>query len=106
MLLFLLGAMGMLHSDLPVGSAPRPDGAAREREGEMAGILQAEFPAGVGETSDPLLGFVSRLSQRRERSAKALSDVAIPASRFSPRFCYSYFALYGDPLLEKKADPY
>src|SRR5690606_21043309 len=24
----------------------------------------------------------------------------------SLRYCYSYFALYGDPLLEKHADPY
>src|SRR5262249_24705461 len=23
-----------------------------------------------------------------------------------PRYCYSYFALYGDPLLEKEADPF
>jgi hypothetical protein len=27
-------------------------------------------------------------------------------SRFSPRFCYSYFAIYGDPLLGPEADPY
>jgi len=27
-------------------------------------------------------------------------------SAFSPRFCYSYFALYGDPLLDPALDPY
>ena len=27
-------------------------------------------------------------------------------TQLSPRFCYSYFALYGDPLLDAHADPY
>ena len=31
---------------------------------------------------------------------------AASASAFSPRYCYSYFALYGDPLLDPTLDPY
>src|SRR5208282_607865 len=31
---------------------------------------------------------------------------AAGASAFSPRYCYSYFALYGDPLLDPTLDPY
>ena len=42
-----------------------------------------------------------------------LSEGGAPAAprpaqeeRFAPRYCYSYFGLYGDPLLEPEADPY
>lgn len=81
-----------------------PDARAREREREIAALVQREFPGGIGgDTSDPLFGFVDRLSRplpAKDRAPQRRS------SRFSPRFCYSYFALYGDPLLEKEADPY
>ena len=34
------------------------------------------------------------------------SSAGPTASHFAPRFCYSYFALYGDPLLDEEADPF
>ena len=65
-------------------------------------LLRAEFPAGVGQVEQPLFEFVKELS----RPPKAGGSRLAGASAFSPRFCYSYFALYGDPLLDPTLDPY
>ncbi|HNW07772.1 MAG TPA: hypothetical protein PKM81_08625 [Verrucomicrobiota bacterium] len=78
-----------------------PEAAARARAREMAAVLRAEFSGGVGHSGQPLFAFVRQLSQP-PRAAAAPSG----ASAFSPRFCYSYFALYGDPLLDPTLDPY
>ena len=79
-----------------------PDARAQARAREIAGVLRAEFPEGVGEPEQPLFEFVKQLS----RPPKAAAVQAARASAFSPRFCYSYFALYGDPLLDPTLDPY
>jgi hypothetical protein len=50
---------------------------------------------------EPLFDFVSQLSA----PGVAALRCGVPARRFSPRICYSYFGLYGDPLLDD-ADPY
>ena len=50
-----------------------------------------------------MFAFVSELSKKRPNSRDTSQQ---KKSIFSPRFCYSYFALYGDPLLEKESDPY
>jgi len=79
-----------------------PDARARERARAIAGILRAEFPAGVGQPEQPLFEFVKELS----RPPKSGGGRVAGASAFSPRFCYSYFALYGDSLLDPTLDPY
>ncbi len=79
-----------------------PDQRTLEREGEMARLVKAELPDGVGPTREPLFSFVEELSRPPKAGAKA----APGPSRFQPRYCYSYFALYGDPLLEPDLDPY
>jgi hypothetical protein len=79
-----------------------PDARAQARAREIAGVLRAEFPAGVGEPDQPLFEFVEELS----RPPKAAAARPAGASAFSPRYCYSYFALYGDPLLDPTLDPY
>ena len=78
-----------------------PDQEALEREREIGRILRAEFPGGVHRADDPLYSFVARLS-----GAPVASAVQPAATAETLRFCYSYFALYGDPLLDVEADPY
>ncbi len=79
-----------------------PNARASARAGEMAAVLRAEFPGGAGQSEQPLFEFIKQLS----RPPKTGASTAPGASAFSPRFCYSYFALYGDPLLDPTLDPY
>lgn len=67
-----------------------PADAARIRE-----IVQKEF--GSVRSGEPLFGFLEDLSR---------SPRAKPQTTNGLRLCYSYFALYGDPLLDPKLDPY
>lgn len=75
-----------------------PDAATRAREEQIAKTVREYFPAGVGTAGKPLFEFVSALSQPP-------ASLPPPAAADHLRFCYSYFALYGDPL-EDGADPY
>ena len=78
-----------------------PDEKTLDREREIARIVGEEFPRSTAHAEEPLFGFVEQLSRMPGKSS-----TRHPASSDSLRFCYSYFALYGDPLLEKHADPY
>jgi hypothetical protein len=78
-----------------------PDEKTRRREQEIAQIVRQEFPEGFSSPADPPFSFVARLEKRPQDRRKSSGT-----SLFSPRYCYSYFALYGDPLLDSKADPY
>lgn len=76
-----------------------PDESTLQREREIAQIMREEFPALPAGQREPLFTFVSQLS--RLPAARTKADTSSKLS-----FCYSYFALYGDPLLEREADPY
>ncbi len=77
-----------------------PDEKSLQREREIARIVREEFAAGAIGAEEPLFGFVAKLS------AKPSSAPSKSIGSADLKFCYSYFALYGDPLLEKHADPY
>jgi len=79
-----------------------PDAQARARVGEIAALMRAQFPRGVGLPEQPLFEFIKELSRPPKRGVNQLAG----ASKFSPRFCYSYFALYGDPLIDPALHPY
>src|SRR5205823_4595067 len=66
----------------------------------IAELARREFGGEVGQVRDPLFSFVGTLS------APLGSAIPPTHSAFEPRFCSSYFALYGDPLLEPDLDPY
>ncbi len=78
----------------PVAYEERTPGI-REAEARIAGWVKEAFPEGAGIPEDALFAFIERLSEmpetRRDEPRK---------SQFDPRFGPSYFALYGDPLLE------
>ncbi len=67
----------------------------REAEARLAGWVKEAFPGGAGIPQDALFAFVERLSEMPAKRAGAARE-----SQFDPRFGPSYFALYGDPLLE------
>ena len=60
------------------------------------------FPRGSVSRNSPCSSSFEELS----RPPKAAEARSAGTSAFSPRFCYSYFALYGDPLLDPTLDPY
>lgn len=80
-------------------SPPNAEVAARAHE--IARVVRGEFPDSLAPDGEPLFDFVAELSKTPPRATSPRA-----ASRVSPRYCYSYFALYGDPLLEPEADPY
>jgi hypothetical protein len=84
----------------PIRYAP-PDDAARARAAAIAGVVREAFPEGLGKAEEPLFDFVRQLSQPPETPAPAMTD-----SLFSPRYCSSYFMLYGDPFLESGEGSY
>lgn len=78
-----------------------PNAETQSRATAIANLLREELPNGAGQTTEPLFAFVDELSRAPRGSAPKR-----PPATLTPRYCYSYFALYGDPLLEPLADPY
>lgn len=98
---FLWIKLGSLKPECEPLRYQQPDESTLKREREIAQVVREELPEGIARANEPLFGFVSQLSRKPSRTSTLASQ---PST--SLRFCYSYFALYGDPLLEKHADPY
>jgi len=96
---FLYAKLGMVKPKCEPLAYAEPDAAARAREDAIAAIVRESFGR-VGEMKEPLFGFVQRLSEMPKEQPAPVE------SRFSPRYCYSYFALYGDVLADTKSDSY
>jgi hypothetical protein len=79
-----------------------PDAAALARCAEIKAFIDKEFPAKPGEKMEPPLAFLDLLSR-----PIADSDVRpVKSDPDHPRYLYSYFAVFGDPLLDPSLDPY
>ncbi|HWB02272.1 MAG TPA: hypothetical protein VG796_04555 [Verrucomicrobiales bacterium] len=94
---FLYIKLGSLKPKCAPVKWAEPDGAVKRREAEMAAVVKEEFLGGNLLGNDALFSFVERLSAPVE---------AAPRKAGGLRFCSSYFALYGDPLMEPGLDPY
>jgi len=66
-----------------------------ENAGRIGEIVETEFK--TQKSREPLFAFLKDLSRSGPASLRATTGL---------RLCYSYFALYGDPLLDPKLDPY
>lgn len=78
-----------------------PDAAQQARAEEIRQLLRQTFKDAPLEGVDPLFSFVGRLSKPVAHQAPVTTPD--PAGL---RLGYSYFALYGDPLLDAELDPY
>ena len=96
---FLFIKLGSLKPQCEPLRYEAPDENTLQREGAISRIVLEEFPEPGRAPADGLFGFVADLSRKPARSLPRQPSIGL-------RFCYSYFALYGDPLLEKQADPY
>ena len=98
---FLYAKLGMLKPKCEPLKWSEPNDAARAREAAIAQVVKSHFPSGVGELEEPLFGFVSELSKPVDVPA-----LSFEACKVSPKFCFSYFALYGDAFVDGAPDPF
>lgn len=97
---FLFIKLGSLKPTCkPVRFAP-PDEAAQRRAAEISATAKSLWPDGPAHLEQPLFQFVEDLNQPAQPPAlpRPKSD--------APRIAHSYFALYGDALLETDLAPY
>lgn len=80
-----------------------PDEATRRRATEIRRLVEQEFGEEIRRPAEPRFEFVRKLSA-------PLASFVAPQPRedepVSLRLVYSYLAVYGDPLLNPKLDPY
>ncbi len=98
---FLFIKLGSLKPLCPPLAWRGPSPAETARAAEIAQLLRQDFPATPLLGREPLFQFVRDLSAPLPAAPPAVRPTPGP-----PRFCYSYFALYGDPLMEPDLDPY
>lgn len=97
---FLFHKLGFLKPKCEPLTFTVADAAVRQREAEIRTFIGSRFPEGLPAQREPLFGFVDTLSSKAPASREP------PRASTQLRFCYSYFALYGDPLLDNAPDSY
>jgi hypothetical protein len=123
---FLFQKLGSLKPKCPPVVYTPPTPAARQRAAEIRRIVSETFPEGLM-GQEERFAFVDRLGggtgilpvsrtgvppveadqSRAETVLRPTGETPVPpGGRLSPRFIYSYFALYGDPLTSPELDPY
>ena len=95
---YLFVKLGSLKPKCPPLHFEEASPEVRTREAEISKVVSEFFPKGLGNTGEPLFGFVKELSSPPSQKTNESE------SRFTPRFCSSYFALHGDPFLEPDLD--
>jgi hypothetical protein len=82
-----------------------PDEAAQRHAAEIKRVVETEFGDEIRQTAEARFRFVQKLSTPMPGSV-ALAAAAGDDSQLSLRYIYSYFAVFGDPLLNPELDPY
>jgi hypothetical protein len=101
---FLIAKLGSLKPACEPLKYAAPDEAARRRAAEIKRIVQETFGDEISQPGEPRFGFIKKLSK-----AEPARNKGTPASRPSGtglRYIYSYFAMYGDPLMTPELDPF
>ena len=104
---FLWIKLGLLKPKCEPLHYTEPDEAASRRAAEIKQLVEEEFGDALQQPGEPRFSFVEQLSaplnDRRPVDPLHQSSSDKPLSL---RFIYSYYAVYGDPLLNPKLDPY
>lgn len=80
-----------------------PDEAAQRRAAEIRQLVEQEFGDDIRRTAAPRFDFVRRLG---EPLPVGMAPVPQQDAAQGLRIVYSYVAVYGDPLMNPKLDPY
>jgi hypothetical protein len=78
-----------------------PDAKSQKTEKYIANLLNEEFPEGLELPGENLFDFIHAFD-----FVKGTLPANQSSSRQKIRFCYSYYALYGDPLADTLLNPY
>ena len=100
---FLFHKLGRLKPACePLAYRP-PNAAEKGRAAEIKAIVDASFGEQLRAGGEPRFAFVEALSKPHPPR-----PTSTPAGKplFELRFIYSYFALFGDPLMNPELDPY
>jgi hypothetical protein len=89
----------------PLRWSPDHAPALLAQAAEIARVIHSEFGPAFQAAWNPMFRFVEELSSPPAPAPAPPAQAALGDPQ-SLRFCYSYFALYGDPLLEPDLDPY
>jgi len=80
-----------------------PNSAAQKRAAEIKQIVNEVFGDQLERPIEPRFQFIQTLSQTDDARREIHPE---GETRFSPRFIYSFFASYGDPLLDSELESY
>lgn len=91
-----------------------PDVAVRRRTAEIKRAVEETVGAELGRPAEPRFHFLEHFNKTsaglpvtgRQGSGKVPASEAVQSDDEPIRFIYSYFAMFGDPLLNPKLDPY
>jgi len=101
---FLYQKLGSLKPACPPLRYSPPDDAARARAAEIRRVVSEVFGRELTEPGEPRFAFVRELG--RPLDSATPTSARSGKERFSLRLIYSYFALYGDPLMNPELDPF
>ncbi len=98
---FLFIKLGNLKPRCSPVRYAEPDAAAKTRAAEIKATVEARFGAAIRRRGEPRFAFVNRIAP--------IPDGYQPPPRRAndgPRYLYSYFGSYGDPLADDAPDSY
>ncbi len=100
---FLWHKLGLLKPKCEPLRYHPPDEAARRRAAEIRRVVEADFGNEIRRPAEPRFDFVRQLSQPLPSFSRRKPAEDQPVAL---RYVYSYLAVYGDPLLNSKLDPF
>ncbi len=100
---FLFTKLGWLKPSCAPLRYSAPTEQAQNRAAEIRLLVEETFGGEVRKVGEPPFGFVRELQQRPRSDTPLRSR---DGSLFKLRFIYSYFAPYGDPLVNAEFEPY
>ena len=81
----------------------KPTEEARRRAAQIKRIVEQHFGDALESPGEERFAFIDDLSRT---SGQAPPPVTVPRAERPLRFIYSYFGVFGDPLIDSKSDPF
>ena len=97
---FLFHKLGRLKPDCDLLNYEKPGASQRKEAANIRKIVKSHFGEAMKKEPEPRFSFIEDLMKPGDRSYKP-SD-----NREGLKYIYSYFGLFGDPLLNPELDPY